>query len=54
MLQISRPATAESFAAISVHHREEVAWTCAFLCSLRSGAVTGTVVDMDGGWPAWH
>ncbi|MDO8212083.1 SDR family NAD(P)-dependent oxidoreductase [Conexibacter sp. CPCC 206217] len=28
---------------------EEIAWACAYLCSARSGAVTGTVVDVDGG-----
>lgn len=28
---------------------EEVAWACAFLCSKRSGAITGSVIHVDGG-----
>jgi len=33
---------------------EEIAWTCAYLCSGRTGAVTGTVVNVDGGTIAVH
>lgn len=33
---------------------EEVAWTVAYLCSPRSGAVTGTVIDILGGRPPGH
>ncbi|MGH9043317.1 MAG: SDR family NAD(P)-dependent oxidoreductase, partial [Acidimicrobiales bacterium] len=28
---------------------EEVAWACAFLCSERSAAITGSVIHVDGG-----
>jgi enoyl-[acyl-carrier-protein] reductase (NADH) len=28
---------------------EEFAWTCAFLCSPRSQAITGSVIHVDGG-----
>ncbi|MFL6664617.1 MAG: SDR family oxidoreductase [Rhizobacter sp.] len=28
---------------------EEVAWACAFLCSPRSAAITGSAIHVDGG-----
>lgn len=28
---------------------EEIAWACAFLCSARSGAITGSTIHVDGG-----
>jgi NAD(P)-dependent dehydrogenase (short-subunit alcohol dehydrogenase family) len=49
-----REQAAQGMATKRIITPEEVAWTCAFLCSPRSGAVTGTVIDMDGGRSAGH
>ncbi len=32
----------------------EIAWACAYLCSDRSGAITGTVLNVDGGPQIFH
>lgn len=45
----ARKRAAESMAINRVIQPEEIAWTCAYLCSTRSGAVTGTVINVDGG-----
>jgi NAD(P)-dependent dehydrogenase (short-subunit alcohol dehydrogenase family) len=49
-----RERAAQAMAIKRVISPEEIAWTCAYLCSPRSGAVTGTVIDVDGGRPAAH
>ncbi|KIF75531.1 hypothetical protein QR77_19765 [Streptomyces sp. 150FB] len=50
----SRAAFADSMAIKRPIRPEEIAWTCAYLCSDRAGAVTGTVIDVDGGTTAVH
>lgn len=50
----ARKIAAASMAIARPVTPEEVAWTCAFLCSPRSGAVTGTVIDILGGRPPGH
>ncbi|MEU6347581.1 SDR family oxidoreductase [Streptomyces sp. NPDC046977] len=49
-----RTRAAGSMAIKRVITPEEVAWTCAYLCSARSGAVTGTIINIDGGPQAAH
>ena len=49
-----REQAAQGMATKRIITPEEAAWTCALLCSPRSGAVTGTVIDMDGDRPAGH
>lgn len=49
-----REQAAQGMATKRIITPDEVAWTCALRCSPRSGAVTGTVIDLDGGRPAGH
>ncbi|WP_328296463.1 SDR family oxidoreductase [Streptomyces sp. NBC_00435] len=50
----TRTAFADAMAIKRPIRPEEIAWTCAYLCSPRAGAVTGTVINVDGGTAAAH
>jgi 3-oxoacyl-[acyl-carrier protein] reductase len=50
--QLSPEATPELAQRIPIKRQptiSEMAWACAFLCSPRSGAITGSVIHVDGG-----
>ncbi|MEV7630636.1 SDR family oxidoreductase [Actinoplanes sp. NPDC089786] len=49
-----RRAATEQMAIKRVILPDEVAWTCAVLSSERSGAITGTVINIDGGRAVSH
>ncbi|WP_052744381.1 SDR family NAD(P)-dependent oxidoreductase [Streptomyces odonnellii] len=50
----SRAAFANAMAIRRPIRPEEIAWTCACICSERAGALTGTVINVDGGTSAVH
>jgi 3-oxoacyl-[acyl-carrier protein] reductase len=50
--EVTPEYTADRIQRIAIRRQpkpEEVAWVCAFLCSERSGAITGTALHVDGG-----
>src|SRR5262249_35153193 len=50
--QIDHQFTAQMLQRLPIRRQptaEELAWACAFLCSPRSGAITGSVIHVDGG-----
>jgi 3-oxoacyl-[acyl-carrier protein] reductase len=50
--QVTPEMVAQSAARMPIRRQptvEEVAWACAFLCSPRSAAITGSVIHVDGG-----
>ncbi|MDH6676122.1 3-oxoacyl-[acyl-carrier protein] reductase [Rhodococcus sp. LBL1] len=50
--EVTRERTEEFLQDIPIRRQptpEELAWACAFLCSTRSGAITGAVIHVNGG-----
>jgi 3-oxoacyl-[acyl-carrier protein] reductase len=50
----ARKRAAEKLPIRRLIQPEEIAWACVYLCAPRSGAITGTVIHVDGGPQVIH